>query len=414
MKINVFGTSISALVCAGCLAETGNQVSLVGDRKNDRSEPGLMKLLDSQIDQERLAIVSDYDIEADYHIIALDSTECAAAKQIASILAQAQNPNRCMIIRANFSMGTVREIESLSKMSCVVNPDFASDGQAIQGFLRPDRIIIGSRNEGDLKQFKRLFAPFNHNHNVMIEMSPESAELTKYATNAMLATRISLMNELAIAAEYLGADIEEVRLGLGSDKRIGSTYLYAGTGFGGTHFGEDLERIQRITNPSETREGLLQSVIRINEQQKEVLFRKLWKHCDCNLEGKTVAIWGVSYKPNSNAIEGAPSLQLIKAFINQGCQVNVFDPMLDANFTLWIRENIPIEQQKLITTCFDMYDTTESADALCVVTEWRQFWSPDLPKLSEQMNTKIILDGRNLYDKEWIEENGFTYFGIGR
>jgi len=414
MKINVFGTNISALVCAGCLAETGNQVILVGTRDNDRSEPGLVKLLDSQIDAGRLKISNECDIEADYQIIAFNSVQCAEAKKVAAKLANRNNSNSCVIIRSNFSMGTVKEIEELSKADCVVNPDFASDGQAISGFVRPDRIIIGSRNSVGLTRFKRLFAPFNRGRNVMIEMSPESAELTKYATNAMLATRISLMNELALAAESLGADIEEVRQGIGSDKRIGFSYLYAGIGFGGTHFGEDLERIQNIINPSDSKEGLLEAVIRINEQQKEVLFRKVWKHFSCHLEDKTITLWGISYKPNSNSIEGAPSLDLIKAFLNQGAKLQVFDPMLDINFMIWMRENLSLEQQSRIQISAEMYDVTKNSDALCVITEWQPFSSPDLLKLKEMMNTPIILDGRNLYDKEWIQENGFTYYGIGR
>jgi len=414
MKINVFGTNISALVCAGCLAETGNQVVLVGHRENDRSEPGLVKLLDTQIDTGRLTISNNYDVESDYQIISFDSGQCAEGKLIAKELAQGKNPNRCVIIRSNFTMGTVKEIEDLSQIDCVINPDFASDGQAILGFIRPDRIIIGSRNNESLKRFKRLFAPFNRTKNVMIEMSPESAELTKYATNAMLATRISLMNELALAAESLGADIEEVRQGIGSDNRIGFCYLYAGIGFGGTHFGEDLTRIQKIINPSDAREGLLEAVIRTNEQQKQALFRKVWQHFDCQLEDKTITLWGVSYKANSNSIEGAPSLELIKAFINQGSTIQIFDPMLDCNFMIWMRENLSLEQQKRVQTVTEMYDAAKNSDALCVVTEWQQFRSPDLEKLKTLMKTPMILDGRNLYDKEWIEENQFTYYGIGR
>ncbi|GKT11823.1 MAG: UDPglucose 6-dehydrogenase [Thiomicrorhabdus sp.] len=414
MKINVFGTNISALVCAGCLAETGNEVVLVGNRENDRSEPGLVKLLDAQIDAGRLRISNVFDIETDYQIVSFNSGQCAEAKAVAIELAKGTKSSRCVIIRSNFTMGTVKEIEKLSKIDCVVNPDFASDGRAISGFMRPDRIIIGSRNADALQRFKRLFSPFNRNQNVMIEMSPESAELTKYATNAMLATRISLMNELALAAESLGADIEEVRQGIGSDKRIGSSYLYAGIGFGGTHFGEDLERIQQIINPSDAKEGLLQAVRRINEQQKEVLFRKVWKHFDCQLEGKIITLWGISYKPNSNSIEGAPGLELIKAFLNQGARIQIFDPMLDINFMIWMRENLSLEQQSNIQISSEMYDVTQNSDALCVVTEWQPFWAPDLDKLKELMNTPLILDGRNLYDKEWIKENGFTYYGIGR
>ena len=414
MKINIFGSNISALVCAGCLAGTGNQVTLIGLRDNERSEPGLTKLLDAQEDDGRLTISNTFDIEAEYQILSFDPDQCEEGKEIARKLSKGNNPNRCIIIRSNFTMGSVKEIERLSQIPCVINPDFASDGRAIQDFMRPDRIIIGSRNKQSLKQFKHLFSPFNRNRNVMIEMSPESAELTKYATNAMLATRISLMNELSLAAESLGADIEEVRQGIGSDNRIGSSYLYAGIGFGGTHFAKDLCRIHQIINPSDAKEGLLEAVLRINEQQKEALFRKVWQHFNCHIEDKVITLWGISYKPNSTSIEGAPSLTLIKAFLNQGATVQIFDPMLDVQFMMWMRENLSLEQQKRLLISSEMYEATDNSDALCVVTEWQPFLSPDLDKLKQNMNTPLILDGRNLYDKQWIQENQFTYYGIGR
>ncbi|MCF6345324.1 MAG: nucleotide sugar dehydrogenase [Thiomicrorhabdus sp.] len=414
MKINVFGDNISALVCAGCLAETGNHVVLVGHRDNEHSEPNLTKLLDTQIDAGRLNISSAFDIETEYQIISFDPEQCEEGKRIALSLSKGHNPDRCIIIRSNFTMGTTKTIEKLAKTPCIVNPDFASEGRAIQDFRRPDRIIIGHRTPETLTQFKRLFAPFNRNQNVMIEMSPESAELTKYATNAMLATRISLMNELAEASESLGADIEEVRQGIGADQRIGTSYLYAGIGFGGTHFAKDLYRIHNLINPSGSKEGLLDAVIRINDQQKEALFRKAWQHFDCHLEDKIITLWGISYKPNSTSIEGAPSLELIKAFLNQGSILQIFDPMLDADFTMWMRENLSLEQQKRVHIATDMYEATQNSDALCLVTEWQAFLSLDLEQLKAKMRTPLILDGRNLYDKTWLNDNQFTYYGIGR
>lgn len=414
MKINVFGSNISALVCAGCLAETGNQVTLIGNRDKDHSEPGLLKLLDTQVDAQRLFFADAYDIHADIQIIALEPSSCAQAKTIATALAAGTNPNTSIIVRSNFTVGTFRTLSELSQKPCIINPNFASEGSEIIGFMRPDRIIIGSHSTEAIKSFKRLFAPFNRNRNVIIEMSPESAELTKYATNAMLATRISLMNELAKAAEHLGADIEEVRHGLGADKRIGQAYLYAGTGFGGADFEIDLSRIQKIIHDSGSEEGLLKSVSLINEQQKEILFRKVWQHFNCQLEDKTVTLWGLSYKPNTHSIAGAPSLSLIQAFLNQGCHIKVFDPMLATNFTDWMHANLSLEQQQRIHIVDDMYTATEDSDALCVVTEWQSFYSPNFESLKNNLRTPIILDGRNLYDKAWLEENGFIYYGIGR
>jgi len=222
------------------------------------------------------------------------------------------------------------------------------------------------------------------------------------------------MNELAEASESLGADIEEVRQGIGADQRIGTSYLYAGIGFGGTHFAKDLYRIHNLINPSGSKEGLLDAVIRINDQQKEALFRKAWQHFDCHLEDKIITLWGISYKPDSTSIEGAPSLELIKAFLNQGSILQVFDPTLDANFTIWMRENLSLEQQKRVHIATDMYEATQNSDALCLVTEWQAFLSLDLEQLKAKMRTPLILDGRNLYDKTWLNDNQFTYYGIGR
>jgi UDPglucose 6-dehydrogenase len=212
----------------------------------------------------------------------------------------------------------------------------------------------------------------------------------------------------------LHADIEEVRQGLGADSRIGFSYLYPGIGFGGNHFERDLSRAQTLIQSAGSHSSLLQSVLDINKQQKEVLFRKLWQHFDCHLEGKTVTLWGISYKPNSNSIENAPSLVLIKAFLAQGCRLNVFDPKLDENFTQWMLRELTEEQRACVHIFDNMYTATEQADALCVVTEWKPFWLPDMSILSTNMRTKIILDGRNLYQKPWIKSYGFDYYGIGR
>jgi UDPglucose 6-dehydrogenase len=414
MKINVFGSEISSLVCAACLAETGNFVTLIGTADLASTEPGLVRLLKAQVAAERLIYSDTLNPEANVHIIASNPDECSKGKEYAQLLANYVTPKSCLIIRSNFSLGTPRKIGELAKMPWLVNPDFAPEGQAISGFLRPDRLIIGSENEYAIEVFKRLFAPFNRNRDVTILMSPESAELTKYATNAMLATRISLMNDLAQAAEYLHADIEEVRQGLGADSRIGFSYLYPGIGFGGNHFERDLSRAQTLIQSAGSHSSLLQSVLDINKQQKEVLFRKLWQHFDCHLEGKTVTLWGISYKPNSNSIENAPSLVLIKAFLAQGCRLNVFDPKLDENFTQWMLRELTEEQRACVHIFDNMYTATEQADALCVVTEWKPFWLPDMSILSTNMRTKIILDGRNLYQKPWIKSYGFDYYGIGR
>ncbi|MDX1351955.1 MAG: nucleotide sugar dehydrogenase [Thiomicrorhabdus sp.] len=416
MKINVFGDTISAMVCAGCLAETGNHVTLIGQRVGDFAEPGLVELLDAQLESGRLTITEAFNDKAECHIIALGPDDCQNAKRIAHELGQQASRQSTLIVRSNFTIGLAKELAQTAQLEFAVNPDFAADGHAIERFTRPDRIIIGTFSNKIKEQLKQIFAPFNRNRDVIINMSPASAELTKYATNAMLATRISLMNELASIAEKIDADIEEVRLGLGADQRIGRAYLYPGIGFGGDNFTRDLERIKLLLPQAHQNGGksLLQSVIDINENQKELFFRKLWQHFDCDLHGKTISLWGLGYKPNTTSIQSAASLTLIKAFISQGCSLKLHDPFALEEAKNWVHKNLTLHEQQRISFHTEMYQTTLQADALCVLTEYKAFWSPDLTLLKENMQTPILLDGRNLYNKYWVEENHFTYYGVGR
>jgi len=416
MKINVFGSTISAMVCAGCLAETGNSVTYIGERRGDEAEPGLSELLDAQIKCNRIEISDELDPQAEVHIFALGPDDCGEAKRVAASLKEKADSESTMIVRSNFSIGIVNDLVEMAELEFAINPDFASDGHQIQAFTRPDRIIIGTDSDRIKSQLRRLYNPFNRNKDVIIEMTPASAELTKYATNAMLATRISLMNELASISEQTGADIEEVRLGLGADKRIGRAYLYPGIGFGGDNFTRDLERIQKLL-PQDSENGgqsLLRSVITINENQKELFFRKLWQRFDCNLENKTIALWGLGYKPNTTSVESAASVALINAFTHQGCKVQLHDPFAMQATKKWANKYLTATEHRNISYHTEMYDAASGADALCVLTEYKAFWSPDIEQLKATMKSPIILDGRNLYNKHWLEENGFTYFGVGR
>ncbi|MBO1923032.1 nucleotide sugar dehydrogenase [Thiomicrorhabdus sp. 6S3-12] len=414
MIINVFGSTISALVTAACLAETGNNVTLIGQIPNELAEPGLKKLLKQQMELETLQVSESHQVNADFHIFAYGDGDCSQALKITAKLAKEKHDNSCLIIRSNFSIHIVRDIIEAAQMPIIINPDFAPEGAAIEGFQRPDRTIIGATNGDAVAKFRRLLAPFNRFRDTFIQMTPESAILTKYATNVLIATRISLMNELALVAEQMNADIEEVRQGLGSDHRIGFSYLYSGVGFGGAYLERDLERVQTLIDESGSKENLLKSVYNINQQQKELLFRKLWTHYQCDLDKKKIAIWGVSYKPNTNSIDGAPSLVMIEALLHQGCELHIFDPKLDDIFQNWMQANLNSEQRARIHTHATMYDCLDQADALCVLTEWKNFWSPNFTTLREKMAAPVILDGRNLYDKIWLQENGFTYFGVGR
>lgn len=414
MKINVFGSTISALVTAGCLAETGNQVTLIGDIPKQSAEPNLIKLLTKQSASGFLTSSEQLDQEADFHFIALPPGSCHNALELAQQLKAHAKPDSKLVLRSNFGFPLSHQIVETAGLPFIVNPDFAADGNAISGFTRPDRIIIGCDNPDAVADFKRLMSPFNRNRDVSIVMSPDSAILTKYATNVLIATRISLMNELALVAEEMGADIEEVRQGLGSDQRIGFAYLYPGVGFGGEALEMDLERVQSLIDKTGSQENLLRSVANINHTQKELLFRKLWKFYNCELSDKQVTIWGVSYKPNTSSITGAPSLVMIQALLHQGTQVNLYDPKLGANFEQWCQTTLSEQQRSQLHIFSDPYDALHNSDALCVLTEWKQFWSPDFAKIKQQMKQPVIADGRNLYDPEHLQNQGFTYFGVGR
>lgn len=414
MRINVFGSTTTALVTAACLAETGNDVSFIGALPTEIAEPGLEKLLEQELAFKRLQIVDTFDPAAEFHVIAVGTGECHSAIELAKQMAGNVSENSIALIRANLSWHLVEELTDTLQLPFVINPDFAAEGNLINGFVRPDRIIVGSDSEEAIEQVKRLYAPFNRFRDVMIEMSPESAVLTKYATNALIATRISLMNEFASVAEAMGADIEEVRHGLGSDKRIGFSYLYPGVGFGGDYLDRDLERLQLLINETGSTENLLQAVRNINHSQKELLFRKLWQHYNCNLSDKKVALWGISYKPNTNSIDQAPSLIMIQALVHQGTEVHVYDPNLDQVFTDWLAQNLNDEQRALIHIHPDKYSCVTGCDAVCVITEWKLFWTPDFAKMKELMRSPVVLDGRNLYDKDWMIDNGFAYYGVGR
>lgn len=414
MQINVFGSTISALVTAGCLAETGNQVTLIGEIPDQTAEPNLKKLLKTQRESGFLTAESTPNPQADFHFIALAPSACQEAVAIAQSLQNQAKKDSYLVLRSNFGFPLTHQIIEAVDIPCIVNPDFAADGNAISGFTRPDRIIIGCENQHAIDAFKGLMSPFNRYRDVSITMTQQSAILTKYATNVLIATRISLMNELALVAEEMDADIEQVRQGLGSDARIGFAYLYPGVGFGGEHLEMDLERVQALIDKTGSQENLLRSVKNINQSQKELLFRKLWQHYDCKLENKTIAIWGISYKPNTRAIKGAPSLVMIEALLHQGATLHLYDPQVGSAFTQWCADNLTEQQRSRLHLFEEAYQCVENTDALCVLTEWKQFWSPNFDTIKSLMSQPVIADGRNLYNPFQLQAKGFTYFGVGR
>jgi len=433
-KCTVYGQSLSAFVTAACLADNGNQVLLIGDGFDPSqgdvlsnypwiaAEPGLLALVNLNIKAGRLVVSADIEkgaLQGYFQYLQLTADERLLAEKIAGVLGRIMNGDKVLVNRSLFPIGRSEKLQEqvfaqLNKRKAayqcalVVEPDFRVEGQLIADLTRPDRIILGSTDQLAISQLRDLYSPFNRQRDVVMVMSPRSAELTKYSVNAMLATRISFMNEVAEVAEYFGADIEEVRLGLGSDSRIGYEYLYPGAGFGGPNFADDVEAFSRTIQEAGCEGRLLEAVLDINSSQREVVFRKAWRHFNMNLKGRTFAVWGLSYKPNSEGIKNSPAIFLVSLLLDQGCTVRVYDPAAMAKAKAYFGERTNL------VFCENSEGCLKEADALAVMTEWKTFWTPNFDVIRTKLKQPVIFDGRNLYDPALMERLEITYYGIGR
>jgi len=433
-KCTVYGQSLSAFVTAACLADNGNQVLLIGEgfdqsQSDLRSvfpwittEPGLLALVNLNLKAGRLVVSGDIEkgvSQGYFQYLQLSANELPLAEKIAGVLGRVMTGDKVLVNRSLFPIGCSEKLQaqvlnqltkrkSAYQCALVVEPDFRVEGRLIADFTRPDRIILGSTDQLAISQLRDLYNPFNRQRDVVMVMSPRSAELTKYSVNAMLATRISFMNEVAEVAEYFGADIEEVRLGLGSDSRIGYEYLYPGAGFGGPNFADDVATFSRTIQEAGCEGRLLEAVLDINSSQREVVFRKAWRHFNMNLKGRTFGVWGLSYKPNSEGIKNSPAIFLVSLLLDQGCTVRVYDPAAMAKSKAYF-----VERRGLVF-CENPKDCLNGADALAVMTEWKTFWTPNFDVIKAELKHPVIFDGRNLYDPALMERLGITYYGIGR
>jgi UDPglucose 6-dehydrogenase len=295
-----------------------------------------------------------------------------------------------------------------NEFDVVSNPEFLKEGAAIDDFMKPDRIVVGTDNPRTAELLRHLYEPFNRSHERMLVMDVRSAELTKYAANAMLATKISFMNELANVAEQLGADIEHVRVGIGSDPRIGYEFIYPGCGFGGSCFPKDVRALAASASSAGYQAEILQAVTRVNDRQKHVLFEKMKMHFGGNLKGKTVALWGLAFKANTDDMREASSRTLMEALWAAGANVRAYDPVARSE-----AQRIYGERPDLVL-CERLEEALEGADALAIVTEWREFRSPDFDLIKGSLSEPVIFDGRNLYDPKMLKHQGIHYYGIGR
>lgn len=432
MKISVFGCELTGLVTAGALAHAGNDVMAlpVGQVKVEdlvagrlpREEPGLDALLAQQYKEGRLQFEADWQVglaHADVLILSTPSWRLDRAEALIELMGETVERDLLVVNQSTFPVGTADRFEqslldAFAKRNLDINvavvamPDFISEGSALDNFMRPDRIVLGCRQADSIKVMRDLLRPFNRMTDQIKVMSTRAAEYTKYAVNALLATRISLVNELANNAEHFDIDFEEVRQGLGSDSRIGFSYLYPGCGFGGPSFAADVRALVGDLQAKGYDADLLRTVLSNNEIQKEVLFRKAWRFFDTDLRGLKIGVWGLSFKPNTSTVENAPSLKALEAFAAQGAQVKAYDPKAMQDFSNSWQGVEPIEMVD------SMYQAIEGVDALIILTEWKLFWNPDYVVMKQKMRQPIIFDGRNIFDPDIMKQQGFRYFGVGR
>ncbi|SIN72942.1 UDPglucose 6-dehydrogenase [Sulfurivirga caldicuralii] len=427
MKLVIHGETLAALTVAAALAESGNDVWLRPLRPVDAArlqkqaavEPNLARLLTTQLDGGRLHVSADLKaaiLWSGVHFLLMAADELQAAHQVAQALAQSPHDRIYLINRTTFPIGSTRQLAQqivLAGRPChwAMEPDFMTPGRMLLDFTRPPRILVGGEDAEVIGLLRNLYRPFNRNRDVMQVMAPEAAEMTKFATNAMLATRVSFINEMAQLAEHFGVDVEQVRQGLGSDPRIGYDFLYPGVGFGGPHFAQDVANLAETMRVRQVPAGLLSAVLAINASQKEVLFRKAWQHYDMQLAGRTFTLWGLSYKPGTDSVINAASIPLTRALLAQGARVRVHDPAAVENYM----QHFAVEAgEGQVTACEDPYTALTDSSGLMLLTEWKPYWNPDFERMMTILREPVIFDGRNIYEPALVEDFGFTYYGVGR
>ncbi|MCB1790930.1 MAG: UDP-glucose/GDP-mannose dehydrogenase family protein [Gammaproteobacteria bacterium] len=439
MKITVFGSGYVGLVSGACLAEVGNKVMCVDvdpakiDLLNSGGmpiyEPGLAEMVRRNSEAGRLRFTTDAKTGVDFgqiQFIAVGtppdedgSADLQYVLAVAESIAEHMQGYKVVVDKSTVPVGTgdrvaARMRETLSKrgvdfaFDVVSNPEFLKEGAAIADFMKPDRIVVGTESPRAIDAMRQLYAPFNRNHERLLLMDTRSAELTKYAANAMLATKISFMNELSNLAEILGADIEKVRVGIGSDPRIGFQFIYPGCGYGGSCFPKDVQALEKTAMGVGYAPQLLNAVEAVNNRQKQTLFRKISEFFGGDLNGRTVALWGLAFKPNTDDMRAAPSRTLMESLWEAGARVRAFDPVAheEARRIYGARDDF--------TICATADEAIEDADILAVVTEWIEFRSPDFDEIRDKLRHRAIFDGRNLYDPRVVSAAGLTHFSIGR
>lgn len=436
MKIVIVGTGYVGLVTGACLSEVGVEVVCV-DVNQDKIdnlkkgilpifEPGLDTIVKSNHSKGRLHFSTDLSEAvkgAQVAFIAVGtppgedgSADLKYVLQVADTIGSCIDDYIIVVTKSTVPVGTAKKVKTgiasaLSKRGANIefdvasNPEFLKEGAAVEDFLKPDRIVIGVESDRAKEVLSRLYHPFLLNSHPVLFMDIPSAEMTKYAANAMLATKISFMNDIANLCELVGANVNEVRKGIGSDPRIGNRFIYPGIGYGGSCFPKDVKALFHTSDDYGYDLRILKAVDAVNDDQKHVIFRKIEKHFEGNLKGKVLALWGLSFKPNTDDMREAPSLVLIQSLLDAGAKVQVYDPVAMDEAAHMIDDQVIFTRTAI--------DAAKGADALVLVTEWAEFRLPDWPKIMSIMNGTVVFDGRNIYDSNEVTKAGFSYYGIG-
>jgi UDPglucose 6-dehydrogenase len=431
MKIAVIGSGYVGLVAGTCFADSGNDVACVDSARDKIDllnagglpiyEPGLEELVKRNVKLSRLTFTTDLAQavgEAEVVFIAVGTppgengeADLQHVLAAARAIARAMKGYTVIVDKSTVPVGTADRVrEEIKKhtdfeFDVVSNPEFLKEGAAIEDFMKPDRVVIGADTERARKIMGELYAPFVRTENPILYMDARSAELTKYASNSMLAVRISFMNDIAQLCEKVGADVDAVRKGMGADKRIGYPFLFPGVGYGGSCFPKDVKALITTARENGLEFEMLRAVERTNERQKKALVAKAAKHFN-NLAGRTFAVWGLAFKPKTDDMREAPSLEIIEGLAGKGARIQVTDPV-----AMGVARSILGERVKF---CEGPYEALEGADGLCVVTEWNEFRHPDFDRMKRLMKQPVIFDGRNVFDPAAMRSRGFTYYGIGR
>ncbi len=432
MKICVIGTGYVGLVTGACLAEMGNDVICVDNNKEKLEqlkkgiipiyEPGLDEIVKANVSEDRLSFTDDLDSAVKNSIVCFiavgtpqsddGSADLSAVYAVAESIAKNMNEYKVIVNKSTVPVGTANKVKKIVRkhtnyeFDVVSNPEFLKQGAAVDDFLKPDRVVIGSDSQRASEIMQEIYSPFLRTGNPVIVMDVKSAEMTKYAANSFLATKISFINEMANICEKVGADIEQVRIGVYTDSRIGRQFLYPGLGYGGSCFPKDVKALIKVAKDNKVPSSILESVDELNKQQRELFIDKILSYYNNNVEGKKFAVWGLSFKPRTNDMREAPSITIVNKLLEKGASISAYDPKaMD-------------EAQKIFGDRIDYadssYDALEGADALLLVTEWNEFKRPNFDKIKNLLKHLVIFDGRNQYDPIRTKKRGFDYICIGK